>query len=106
MLTELRFPLRATLLLILGNTRWKDFDDVGHRFTGELGLGGWVGLGGFGFGLVCVGGACEEGGYGDEACCDDSQVVSFRLSDIYRTPKEGKVCGMFKPKISGRTIRL
>ena len=62
MLTELRFPLRATFLLILGNTRWKDFDDVGHRFTRELGLGGWVGLGGFGFGLVCVGGACEEGG--------------------------------------------
>ena len=61
-----------------------------------LGGDGWVGLGGFGLG--CVGGACEEGGYGDEAYGDYAQVVSFRLSDIYRTPKEGEVCGMFKPK--------
>ena len=64
---------------------------------------GWVGLGGFGLG--CVGGASEEGGYGDEACCNYSQVVSLRLSDIYRTPKEGEVCGMFKPNEGGRTIR-
>ena len=69
-----------------------------------LGLGGWVGWGGFGLG--CEGCACEEGGYGYEACCDYLQVVSFRLSDIYRTPKEGEVCGMFKPNEGGRTIRL
>lgn len=92
MLTELGFPLRAALLLILGNTCWEYLDDVWHRLTGKLGLGGWEGLGGFGFrlGLGRVGGACEEGGYGDEACCDYLQVVSFRLSDIYRTPKEGE----------------
>ena len=41
---------------------------------------GWVGLGGFWLG--CEGGACEEGGYGDEAYGDYAQVVSFRLSDI------------------------
>ena len=64
---------------------------------------GWVDLGGFGLG--CEGGACEEGGYGDEAYGDYSQVVSFRLSDKYRTPKEGEVCGMFKPNEGGRTIR-
>jgi hypothetical protein len=48
-------------------------------FAGELGLGGWVGLGGLGLG--CEGGAYEDGGYGDEACFDYAQVVSFRLSD-------------------------
>jgi hypothetical protein len=82
-LTELGFPLRATLLLILGDTKWKDFNDIGHRLTQEmlmLGLGGWVGLGGVWLG--CEGCACEEGGYGYEACCDYLQVVSFRLSDI------------------------
>jgi hypothetical protein len=62
-----------------------------------------VGLGGVWLG--CEGCACEEGGYGYEACCDYVQVVSFRLSDIYRTPKEGEVCGMFKPNEGGRTIR-
>jgi hypothetical protein len=36
---------------------------------------GWLGLN-------CAGGACKEGGYGYEACCDYLQVVSFRLSDI------------------------
>ena len=61
--TELRFPLRATLRLVVRYTCWEDFNDIGHRLTQEmlmLGLGGWVGLGGVWLG--CVGGACEEGG--------------------------------------------
>ena len=63
MFTELRFPLRATLLLILRDTRWKDFDNIGHRLTQKmlmLGLGGWEGLGGVWLG--CEGCACEDGG--------------------------------------------
>jgi hypothetical protein len=61
--TELWFPLRATLLLILGYSKWKDFNDIGHRLTQEmlmLGLGGWEVLGGVWLG--CEGGACEDGG--------------------------------------------
>ena len=63
MFTELWFPLRATLRLVVRYTFWKDFNDVRHRLTQEmlmLGLGGWEGLGGVWLG--CEGGACEDGG--------------------------------------------
>jgi hypothetical protein len=63
MFTELWFPLRATLRLVVRYTFWKDFNDVRHRLTQEmlmLGLGGWEVLGGVWLG--CEGGACEDGG--------------------------------------------
>ena len=63
MFTELGFPLRATLLLILRNSRWKDFYNLRHLFTQlplMLAKDGWWGLGGVW--LACVGGACEDGG--------------------------------------------
>jgi hypothetical protein len=62
-LSELWFPLRATLGLVVWYTFWKDFNDVRHRLTQEmlmLGLGGWEVLGGVWLG--CEGGACEDGG--------------------------------------------
>ena len=63
MFTELWFPLRATLGLVVGDSNGNNFNDVRHRLTQEmlmLGLGGWeawdvVWLG-------CEGGACEDGG--------------------------------------------
>jgi hypothetical protein len=63
MFTELWFPLRATLRLVVWYTFWKDFNDVRHRLTQEmlmLGLGGWEVFGGVWLG--CEGGACEDGG--------------------------------------------
>ena len=62
-LSELWFPLWASLRLVVRYTFWKDFNDVRHRLTQEmlmLGLGGWEVLGGVWLG--CEGGACEDGG--------------------------------------------
>jgi hypothetical protein len=74
-LSELWFPLWASLRLVFGYSCWEYLNHVGLWFAGDLGLGGWEGLGGVWLG-------CEKGGYGYEACCDYAQVVSFRLSDI------------------------
>lgn len=66
---------------------------------------GWGGFGWFGGGLS-VGDACAEGEYGDEACGDVSQSVSFLLSDNDAHHKEGMVCGRSKPKLGGLICQL
>ena len=59
-LSELWFPLWASLRRVFGYSCWEYLNHVGLWFTGELGLGGWVGLGGLGLG--CEGCAYEDGG--------------------------------------------
>ena len=59
-LSELGFPLWASLGLVVRYTRWQYLDDRWHRFTRELGLGGWEAWGVVWLG--CEGCACEDGG--------------------------------------------